>query len=98
MKGKKLIRITQKDLRELVKESVKDLLHEAENGGWVVETHEVDRAYNLAAQEFGNEEMNAAIVRCLGDEQLAQCLAYIFRQYDFRKWESERELDDDSSF
>lgn len=93
MKENKLIRLTQKDLRKIVKESVENLLNEAESGGWVVETDEVDEAYNMAAEEFGTEELNAAIVRSLGDSVLAQSLAYIFRQYDFRKWKSKYDVD-----
>lgn len=61
-------------------------LNEAEDGGWVVEASEAQEAYNLAVQEMGEETINAAIVRSLGDETLAECLAYIFRQYDFREW------------
>ena len=89
---KKQIRLTESDIHEIVEESVKRILKEAENGGWVVDTTEAQEAYNMAAEEFGNEELNAAIVRCMGDEVLAQCLAYIFRQYDFRKWQSRFEM------
>ena len=97
MKENKLIRLTQKDLRKIVKESVENLLNEAESGGWVVDTMEAQEAYNMAAEEFGNDELNAAIVRCMGDEVLAQCLAYIFRQYDLRKWKSKYDVDYTSS-
>jgi hypothetical protein len=84
--NKKIIRLTESDLHRIVKESAKRIIKEVESGGWVVDASEAEEAYNMAAEEFGNEELNAAIVRCLGDEALAQCLAYIFRQYDFRKW------------
>jgi len=83
---KKVIKLTEDNLRKIVKESVNRILKEAEDGGWVVDSSEAEEAYNMAAAEFGNEELNAAIVRCLGNEALAQCLAYIFRQYDFREW------------
>ena len=90
---KNRIRITESDLHRIIKESVKSVmaegknkLNEAENGGWVVEASEAQEAYNLAVQEMGEETINAAIVRSLGDETLAECLAYIFRQYDFREW------------
>lgn len=71
-----------------MKESVNRIIKEAENGGWVVDSSEAQESYNLAVQEIGEEKVNSAIVRCLGDETLAQCLAYIFRQYDFREWQS----------
>ena len=83
---KQKIRLTESDLHRIVKESVNRVINEAENGGWVVEASEAQEAYNLAVQEMGEETINAAIVRSLGDETLAQCLAYIFRQYDFREW------------
>lgn len=82
----KRIRLTESDLHRIVKESVNRVINEAEDGGWVVETSEAQEAYNLAVQEMGEETINAAIVGSLGDETLAQCLAYIFRQYDFREW------------
>jgi hypothetical protein len=84
----KTMRLTEKDLHNIVKESVNRIIKEAENGGWVVDSSEAQEAYNLAVQEMGEETINSAIVRCLGDETLAQCLAYIFRQYDFREWQS----------
>ena len=71
-----------------MKESVNRIIKEAENGGWVVDSSEAQEACNLAVQEIGEETINSVIVRCLGDETLAQCLAYIFRQYDFREWQS----------
>ena len=83
---KQKIRLTESDLHRIVKESVNRVINEAENGGWVVEASEAQEAYNLAVQEMGEETINAAIVGSLGDETLAQCLAYIFRQYDFREW------------
>ena len=85
---KKIIRLTESDLHNIVKESAKRIIKEAESGGWIVDTTEAQEAYNLAVQEMGEETINSAIVRCLGDEALAQCLAYIFRQYDFRQWQS----------
>ena len=79
---KNIIKLTEQDLRGIVENTVKKILKEAENGGWVVDSSEAQEAYNLAVQEMGEETINSAIVRCLGDEALAQCLAYIFRQYD----------------
>lgn len=85
---KKIIRLTESELRNIVEESTKRIIKEAESGGWIVDSSEAQEAYNLAVQEMGEETINSAIVRSLGDEALAQCLAYIFRQYDFREWES----------
>ena len=88
---KNIIKLTEQDLRGIVENTVKKVLKEAENGGWVVDSSEAQEAYNLAVQEMGEETINSAIVRSLGDEVLAQCLAYIFRQYDFRQWKSKYE-------
>ena len=88
---KNIIKLTEQDLRGIVENTVKKILKEAENGWWVVDTSEAQEAYELAVQEMGEETINSAIVRCLGDETLAQCLAYIFRQYDFRQWKSKYE-------
>ena len=63
------------------------MLKEAENGGWVVDSTEARDAYALAARGMGKGTIYSAIIRSLSDEQLAQCLAYIFRMYDFREWE-----------
>ena len=84
----KIIKLTESELRDLVSESIKNIIKEAESGGWIVDSSEAQEAYKLAVQEMGEETINNAIVRCLGDEALAQCLAYIFRQYDFREWQS----------
>ena len=83
---KKTIRLTESDIHNIVKESVNKMLKEAENGGWIIDSSEAQEAYNMAVNSMGEEEINRAIVRCLGDETLSQCLAYIFRQYDFREW------------
>ena len=92
---KKVIRLTEQDLRRIVNESAKRIIKEAESGGWVVDSSEAQEAYNLAVQEMGEETINSAIVRFLGDETLAQCLAYIFRQYDFKQWQSRYDDQDD---
>jgi hypothetical protein len=89
--NKKPIRLTEQDLKGIVENTVKKILKEAENGGWIVDSSEAQEAYNLAVQEMGEETINSAIIRVLSDETLAQCLAYIFRQYDFRQWKSKYE-------
>lgn len=97
---KKTITITESQLKEMVKNSLMEYsrhLNEAESEGWVVETDEAEEAYNLAVQEWGEEETNAMIIRCLGYTALSECLAYIFRMNDFRKWpeyQAKKEEDD----
>lgn len=82
---------SKQKVKQIIAETIQKVLNEAENGGWVVETDEAREAYELAAQEFGNEELNSAIIRCIPDAYLAECLAYIFRLYDFKEWKSRGE-------
>ena len=79
-------RLTDKELHRIVKESVDRVVQEAENGGWVVDSSEAEEAYNLAVENMGESTINKAIIRCLSNDALADCLAYIFRMYDFREW------------
>ena len=88
---KESVRINRDQLRNIVAEAVRKCINEAESGGWVVEADEAELAYDFAAQELGNEELNAAIVRAMGDNTLAQILAYLFRMYDLRGWEEYRD-------
>ena len=76
----------EKYLKNLISESVKRALKEAENGGWVVENNEVNEAMEMAIQHFGEEYVNEAIVRTLTTDQIAESLAYLFRMWDFREW------------
>ena len=76
--GEKTTDPTVYESRRMVKESV--------DGGWEVDTSEVNEAYELAAQHWGNDDLNQQIVRCLSDETLAKCLAYIFRMNEFKPW------------
>lgn len=87
---KKLIKLTEGDLHRIIESSVAKVISEAESGGWVVDSSEAQEAYAMFAEKMGEEAANEAIVRCLGDEALSQCLAYLFRMYDFREW-SDRE-------
>ena len=95
---KNIVKLNEKTLRKIVAESVKRVLKEAESGGWIVDSSEAQEAYNLAVNELGEETINSAIVRCLGDEALSQCLAYIFRQYDFRQWKSRFDDNDEEDY
>lgn len=90
----KKIKLSKKDVANIVSESVKRILREAENGGWVVESNEATEAYQLAVRELGKETIDDAIIRLLSDDTLADCLAYIFRMYDFRQWDEYKEEKD----
>ncbi len=61
-----------------------------ESYGWVVNDWEAQEAYEFACEYFGEEDLNKQIVDCISSEELAACLAFIFRMNDFREWE-ERE-------
>ena len=92
------IRLTEGDLKNIVKESVMRVLNkgtkamnEATNGGWTVETNEVEEAYQMLAAILGEDAANAAIVRCLDEVSLSQCLAYLLRMYNVQEW-SKRDI------
>jgi hypothetical protein len=86
---KRKIKLTESKLKDIINESVKRVVTEAENYGWVVDSSEAQEAYDMAVEYMGKETIDDAIIRCLTSDQLAECLAYIFRMYDFREW-SER--------
>lgn len=73
---------------------VKRRFDEAESYGWVVNDWEAREAYDFACDYFGKEELDSQIVRCLGDEELAKCLAFIFRMNKFDEWEN-RDIEDE---
>ena len=91
-------RITEKDLHKIVNESVKRIVKEAINGGWEVDSSEAQKAYNFAVRELGKETIDDAIIRCLSDENLAQCLAYIFRMYEFKEWNEYKNTQNEENF
>lgn len=70
-----------------LKRIIRQTINEAVNGGWEVETSEAQEAYNLAVNILGKETIDDAIIRAMGDTQLAEILAYVFRMYDFTEWE-----------
>ena len=74
------------NVNRIVKESIDRVVNEAENGGWKVDSSEAQEAYNLAVDYMGESTINKAIIRCLSSDALADCLAYIFRMYDFHEW------------
>lgn len=93
-----VIRITEEDLNNIIMESVKRFVNEAESGGWVVDTSEAQEAYNLAVDIMGEENINHQIVRSLADRTLAECLAYIFRVMDFKEWTQYKEDKEDYDY
>lgn len=89
--AKKQIRLNESQLKQIVNECVKKVLNEANSYGWEVDSSEATLAYDYMAQEIGNEELNAAIVRAMGNEPLSQIMAYLLRMYDMRGWEEYRD-------
>ena len=81
-----VIRLTEGQLKKIVSESVRRMLNEAENGGWVVENDEAWDAYEYACQELGREEMADSLAAAMGSSQLAEIMAYIFRMHDLEEW------------
>ena len=58
----------------------------AEDGGWVVESWEAWDAYEFACEYMGKESVDEQIIESLGTDELAACLAFIFRMNDFDEW------------
>ena len=67
----------------------------AESYGWVVNDWEAQDAYEFACEYFGEEDLNKQIVGCMSSEELAACLAFLFRMNDFREWENRDKEDDE---
>lgn len=72
--------------RKPVKSS-KRPIKSAVDGGWEVDSSEANDAYDFAMEYFGEDELNRQIIQALGTDELAACLAYIFRMNDFREWD-----------
>lgn len=62
-------------------------INEAESYGWVVEDWQASEAYELACDYFGEDDINRQIVDCMSNEELAACLAFIFRMNNFEEWD-----------
>ena len=71
-------------------ENSKKPIKSAVDGGWVVDESEADDAYNFAIEYFGEDNLNNQIIRAMSNEELAACLAYIFRMNDFREWDNHK--------
>ena len=89
--SKQQIKLTESQFRQLINECVKKLVNEANSYGWEVETEDAELAYDFMAEQIGNEELNAAIVRAMGYEPLSQIMAYLLRMYDMKGWEEYRD-------
>ncbi len=89
--NKQEVHISRNQLRNIVRECVSHILNEANSYGWEVDSSEAELAYNFMAQEIGNEELNAAIVRAMGDTTLSEIMAYLLRMYDMKGWEEYRD-------
>ena len=86
MKQKKTIRLTENQIGRIVSKAVTRILMENEGYSNNVEPYEAEDAYNIAAQEFGNDGLNAEIVKVMDNEELAKCLSIIFNTKGFSGW------------
>lgn len=78
-KGSKVIKSSTQTSRKAVTA--------AESYGWVVDDNEAQEAYEFACEYLGKEYVDDSIISAILDEELASCLAFIFRMNDFREWE-----------
>jgi hypothetical protein len=84
---RKTIKLNESLLNRIINGSIKRVLNEGESYGWVVDESEVEEAYDLALQSgITEEQLNSDIVGCLSSEEKARCLAFLFRNWDFREW------------
>lgn len=65
-------------------------LNEGESYGWVVDDSEAYDAYDFAIDSgwWTKEQLNQDIVDCISSNELAECLAFIFRNADFEDWQN----------
>lgn len=66
-----------------------------ESYGWVVEPDDAWEKLWLFAEAFGEKETLDALARAMGDDELSDNLAYIFRMYDFREGCSDYDDDEE---
>ena len=83
------------DVTSSTKRKAKKPVTAAESYGWVVESWEAAEAYEMAAEAWGVEDINQQIVDCISSDELAACLAFIFRMNDFREWDERNGGDED---
>lgn len=70
-------------------------LKEAENYGWVVNSDEAWDALDAFTEVYGAEYTLESLAKAMGDDELAENLAYIFRMHDFREFYGEDDSDDE---
>ena len=87
---KKFTKYPKNQINASRKSSVRRPVTAAESYGWVVEDWEAWDAYEFACEYFGEEDLNKQIVQAVDREELAACLAFIFRMNDFREWEEHK--------
>ncbi len=94
-----ILKISEKESKQI---SRRKGLKEAESYGWEVPDDMANEAYEFACEYFGKNEMNEQIINCISNEELAACLAFLFRNWDFREWneylEGNNEEDFDESY
>ena len=87
--------VNEKQLNETVKKTIKKFLkkqlRESNSYGWEVDSSEAQLAYDFMVNEIGEEKTNSAIVRALGNNALADVMAYLLRMYDMKGWEEYRD-------
>lgn len=66
-----------------------------ESYGWVVDSADAYDALDKFVDAYGTEEALDAITRAMGRDELADNLAYIFREYDFKEGCSDYEDDEE---
>ena len=91
----KKVRINENTLRNIVRESIKNIIKEGESYGWVVESSEAQEAYEFACDQLGKEYVDESIVSCLSSDELADNLAFLFRNWDFTDWYEYKEGKED---
>ena len=69
----------------------------AESYGWVVDDWRAQEAYDFAIDSgwWNEADLNADIVKAISQEELAACLAFIFRNNDFQAWNEYSEGSDE---
>lgn len=66
----------------------------AESYGWVVEDSDAWEAYDFACDYLGKDWLDAEIIQGLSTSELAESLAFIFRNADFREWDAYKNGED----
>ena len=79
---------------EAARQTAKQPVMAAESYGWVVESWEAQDAYDFACEYFGEEDLNKQIIQAIDSDELAACLAYIFRMNDFQEWYNRDETEE----